>query len=133
MPMPSSVEDYMAGLPDDRRGPMEQLRATIRAAAPEATEGIAYNMPAYRLNGRFLVSIAAYRKHYSLFPGSERVLAEHADARRYFAGKGTLQFPASEPIPLDLVTKVVTTRARRGRHSSAPLTVSETRRSRSSR
>jgi uncharacterized protein YdhG (YjbR/CyaY superfamily) len=107
---PSSVEEYLAGLPDDRRGPMDELRATIRAAAPQAAEGIAYDMPAWRLNGRFLVSIAAYKRHYSLFPGSERVLAEHPEAQRYFAGKGTLQFPATEPLPLDLVTKVVATR-----------------------
>ena len=110
MTTPSSVEEYLAGLPDDRRGPMDELRATIRAAAPQAAEGIAYDMPAWRLNGRFLVSIAAYKRHYSLFPGSQRVLAEHPDAQRYFAGKGTLQFPTNEPLPLDLVAKVVATR-----------------------
>jgi uncharacterized protein YdhG (YjbR/CyaY superfamily) len=110
MPKPSSVDEYIAGLPQDRRGPMEQLRATIRAAAPEAAEVIAYDMPAYRLNGRFLVSIAAYRRHYSLFPGSERVLAEVPEARRYFIGKGTLRFPVTESIPVDFVTNVVTMR-----------------------
>ena len=73
MAAPASVDDYLAGLPDDRRGTMEELRDTIRAAAPEAEECIAYGMPALRLRGRFLVAYAAFRDHASLFPANERV------------------------------------------------------------
>jgi uncharacterized protein YdhG (YjbR/CyaY superfamily) len=108
-----SVDDYMAGLPEDRRAVMEQLRATMRAAAPDATEAISYNMPALRLHGRFLVSYEAFKRHYSLFPWSDAMLEELGDALRpYAVGKGTIKFAAEEPIPLDLVTRVVAIRRR---------------------
>ena len=67
----ADVDAYMAGLPDDRRAVMEQIRSTVQAAAPDAIEAIAYNMPAFRLNGRFLVSYEAFKRHYSLFPWSD--------------------------------------------------------------
>jgi uncharacterized protein YdhG (YjbR/CyaY superfamily) len=109
----ASVDDYMAGLPDDRRAVMEQLRSTIGAAAPDATEVIAYNMPAFRLEGRFLVSYEAYKRHYSLFPWSDGMVAELGhELKPYAVGKGTIQFPANEPIPLDLVTRIIEIRNR---------------------
>ena len=108
-----SVDEYMAGLPDDRRAVMEQLRSTIRAAAPEATEVVSYNMPAFRLSGRFLVSYEAFKRHYSLFPWTDQMVAELGDAvKPYAVGKGTLRFPADEPIPLDLVTRIIEIRNR---------------------
>lgn len=104
----ASVDDYMATLPADRRAVMEQLRATIRAAAPEATEAISYNMPAFRLDGRFLVSYQAFKRHYSLFAWSDAMLARLGDALRpYAVGRGTIRFPADAPIPLDLVVRIV--------------------------
>jgi uncharacterized protein YdhG (YjbR/CyaY superfamily) len=109
----ASVDDYMATLPDDRREVMEQLRSTIRAAAPEAEEAISYNMPAFRMDGRFLVSYEAFKRHYSLFPWSEGMVEELGDAvKPYAVGKGTLRFPADQPIPLDLVTRIVAIRIR---------------------
>jgi uncharacterized protein YdhG (YjbR/CyaY superfamily) len=108
-----TVDAYMASLPEDRRGPMEELRRTIRAAAPDATEVIAYNMPALRLGGRFLVSYEAFKRHYSLFPWSDEMLDElGAELQPYAVGKGTIRFPADEPIPLDLVTRIVEIRRR---------------------
>jgi uncharacterized protein YdhG (YjbR/CyaY superfamily) len=108
-----SVDEYMAGLPEERRAVMEQLRATIREAAPDATEAISYNMPAFRLDGRFLVSYEAYKRHYSLFAWSDAMLEELGEALRpYAVGKGTIRFPAEEPIPLELVTRVVEIRRR---------------------
>jgi uncharacterized protein YdhG (YjbR/CyaY superfamily) len=108
-----SVDDYMAGLPDDRRSVMEQLRSTIRAAAPDATEAIAYNMPAFRMEGRFLVSYEAFKRHYSLFPWSDGMLAELGEELKpYAVGKGTIRFPADEPIPLELVTRIIEIRNR---------------------
>ncbi len=109
----ASVDAYMAQLPDDRRAAMEELRRTIRAAAPEATEAISYNMPAFRQDGRFLVSYQAFRRHYSLFAWSDAMLAELGDALRpYAVGKGTIRFPADRPIPLDLITRIVAFRLR---------------------
>ena len=108
MPKYASVDDYMAGLPDGRRAAMEALRGAIRAAAPDATEAIAYNMPAFRLDGRFLVSYEAYKAHYSLFPWSDAMVEELGDELRPHAvGRGTIRFSADQPIPLDLVARIV--------------------------
>jgi uncharacterized protein YdhG (YjbR/CyaY superfamily) len=104
----AEVDAYLAGLPADRRGGLEEVRRTARAAAPEAEEVMAYNMPALRLDGRFLVSYDAYRRHVSLFPASAAVQAAlGAELEPYLAGKGTIRFPAGRPIPLDLVARVV--------------------------
>ena len=104
----ASVADYMAGLPRDRRATMEDLRRAVTAAAPEATETIAYNMPALRLDGRFLLSYQAFKNHYSLFPWSDHMAAQLGDALKpYMYGKGTIRFPADEPIPADLVRQIV--------------------------
>jgi uncharacterized protein YdhG (YjbR/CyaY superfamily) len=107
------VDEYMAQLPNDRRAVMEQLRSTIRAAARDATEVISYNMPAFRLDGRFLVSYEAFKHHYSLFPWSDAMVAELGeDLKPYAVGKGTIRFPAHQPIPLGLVTRIVEFRNR---------------------
>ena len=107
------VDEYMAQLPDDRRAVMEQLRSTIRSAAPDAIEVISYNMPAFRLDGRFLVSYEAFKRHYSLFPWSDAMVEELGDEMKpYAVGKGTIRFPADEPIPLELVTRIVEIRNR---------------------
>ena len=112
MGAPSTVDEYLATLPDDRRGVMEALRQAVTAAAPEATETIAYQMPALRSHGgQFLVSYAAYKTHYSLFPASGAVIeALGEELAPYLAGKGTIHFPANKPLPLDLVTRIVEVR-----------------------
>ena len=106
---PDTVEEYLESLPDDRREPVELLRRTIKAAAPEAEESIAYDMPALRSHGgQFLVSYAAFKNHYSLFPASGAVVeALGEELTPFLAGKGTIRFPASRPIPAALVTKIV--------------------------
>ncbi|CAN5496016.1 iron chaperone [soil metagenome] len=113
MAAPTSIEDYLAALPDERRAAVEELRQTIKAAAPEASETIAYQMPALRSHGgQFLVSYAAYKNHYSLFPASEAVTeALGEELKPYLTGKGTIRFPADRAIPAALVTKVVKIRA----------------------
>jgi uncharacterized protein YdhG (YjbR/CyaY superfamily) len=109
----ATVDEYMAALPEDRRAVMEQLRATIRAAAPATTEAISYNMPAFRMNGRFFVSYEAFKRHYSLFPWTDAMLDELGDeVRPYAVGKGTLRFPADARIPFDLVTRIIQVRLR---------------------
>jgi uncharacterized protein YdhG (YjbR/CyaY superfamily) len=105
---PTTVDEYMASLPDDRRVAMEDLRRTIRAAAPEATEVISYKMPAFKTHGRFLVSYDAYKRHYSLFPASDGVVSGlGAEIEPYLAGRGTIRFPADRPIPTDLVRRII--------------------------
>jgi uncharacterized protein YdhG (YjbR/CyaY superfamily) len=114
MATPTTVEEYLGTLTGDRRAAVETLRRTIREAAPEATETIAYSMPAFRSHGgQFLVSYAAYKNHYSLFPASGAVVEALGDELApYLAGKGTIQFPARSPIPVELVRKIVAVRVR---------------------
>jgi uncharacterized protein YdhG (YjbR/CyaY superfamily) len=105
----TSVDAYLAALPDDRRAALSEIRRAVNAAAPEATETIAYQMPAIRSHGgQFLVSYAAFKSHYSLFPASDAVIeALRDEVAPYVAGKGTLRFPADQPIPVDTITKIV--------------------------
>jgi uncharacterized protein YdhG (YjbR/CyaY superfamily) len=108
---PTTVEEYLAGLRDDRRARIQAMRETIRATAPDAVEAIAYDMPAFRQDGRFLVSYAAYKRHDSLFPASEGVVERLGDdVRPYLAGRGTIRFPASEPVPTELIARIVAVR-----------------------
>jgi uncharacterized protein YdhG (YjbR/CyaY superfamily) len=111
MAAPSSVEEYLAALPEAPRAALEKLRKTIKASAPEATETISYQMPAFKLNGRFLVSYAAFKNHCSLFPASAKVLEEHGEELKpYFSGKGTIRFTTDKPLPSALVKKIVKAR-----------------------
>jgi len=108
---PTSVEDYLAAVPEKSRAALEKLRKTIKAAAPEATETISYQMPAFKDHGRFLVSYAAFKDHRSLFPASNAVMeALGEELNPYFSGKGTLRFTADKPIPAALVKKIVKAR-----------------------
>jgi uncharacterized protein YdhG (YjbR/CyaY superfamily) len=102
------VDEYIASTPADRRAALELMRRTIGAAAPEAVETIAYSMPAFRSHGgQFLVSYAAYKRHYSLFPASGAVTeALGGVLTPFLSGKGTIRFPADQAIPVDIVARV---------------------------
>ena len=91
---------------------MSVLREAINAAAPGASETIAYAMPALRSHGgQFLVSYDAYKRHYSLFPASEAVIeALGDDLTPFLSGSGTIRFPADAPIPVSIVRRVVEVR-----------------------
>lgn len=111
MTTPASVEEYMAGIPRASRTVLETLRTTIKAAAPEAAETISYQMPAFKLDGRFLVSYAAFKRHCSLFPASEKVVeACGEELEPHLFGKGTIRFPLDEPLPVALVEKIIKVR-----------------------
>ncbi len=108
MAKPTTVDAYIAAAPEDRRAGLGDLRRTVTAGAPDAVEVIAYDMPAYRLNGRFMVSFGAYKRHYSLFPASQVIIDTLGDeVAPYVKGKGTLQFPSDRPLPLDLIARIV--------------------------
>jgi len=109
---PANTAEYLATLTDAQRAGVEALRNAIRAAAPGADESFGYGMPAFRLGGKPLVWYAAWKKHFSLYPISAAILQAHAvEADRYEHAKGTLRFPASEPLPFALVRKLVEARA----------------------
>jgi uncharacterized protein YdhG (YjbR/CyaY superfamily) len=118
---PNSVEDYLASLPEEQRAALEKLRKTIKATAPKATETISYQMPAFKQDGRFLVSYAAFKDHCSLYPASYAVMeALGDDLEPYFSGKGTLRFQADRPIPAALVKKIVELRLEENAARSRP-------------
>jgi len=114
MTKPTTVEEYLATLPGDRRPTMEQIRAAVVAGAPGADEVITYGMPGLRSHGnQFLVSYDAFKRHYSLFPASGAVVDELGEAiQPYLAGKGTIRFPADRPIPVELIRRIVEIRFR---------------------
>ncbi len=106
---PTTVDEYLATLPEDRRAVMGRMREVICSAAPDATEALAYKMPALRSHGgRFVVSYDAFKHHYSLFPASDVVVAAlGAELAPYLSGKGTIRFPASRELPMDLIRRIV--------------------------
>ncbi|MEZ4901630.1 MAG: DUF1801 domain-containing protein [Spirosomataceae bacterium] len=103
---PENIDSYIADFPQDIQILLEQMRATIRQAAPEAEEGISYGMPVFRLKGN-LVYFAAFKKHigfYALPTGNE---AFREELSAYKTGKGSVQFPIDRPLPLALIAKMV--------------------------
>jgi uncharacterized protein YdhG (YjbR/CyaY superfamily) len=111
MAAPNSVEDYLAALPEESRVALEKLRRTIKAAAPEATETISYQMPAFKDHGRSLVAYAAFKDHCSFFPMSTKVIEAHREELKpYHTGKGTIHFHSAEPLPAALVKRLVKAR-----------------------
>ena len=111
MATPTTVDGYLLALPRDQRAALQELRETIAAAAPGAIETISYQMPAFKLDGRFLVSYAAFKDHCSFFPASTNVIqALGEQLEPYLSGKGTMRFAVDAPIPSALVRKVVRAR-----------------------
>jgi uncharacterized protein YdhG (YjbR/CyaY superfamily) len=106
---PASIDEYIAGFPEPVQAILQQLRETVKAAAPDATEKISYQMPTFFLNGN-LVYFAAYKNHIGFYPTPGAIDELKDEIARYQAGKGTLQFPLDEPMPLDLVTRIVKVR-----------------------
>lgn len=104
------IDSYIQAQREEVRPLLQELRAVIRAAAPEATERMAYAIPTFFLNGN-LVHFAAFANHIGLYPGPEGIVAFAEELGRYKSAKGSVQFPLSEPLPLDLVRRIVEFRA----------------------
>jgi uncharacterized protein YdhG (YjbR/CyaY superfamily) len=101
----------MAALPAGSRVVLERLRETIRSAAPEATETISYQMPAFKYEGLGLVCYAAFTNHYSLFPMSLQIFEDYTkELEPYRSGRGTIRFTTETPLPTALVRKIVQAR-----------------------
>jgi uncharacterized protein YdhG (YjbR/CyaY superfamily) len=101
-----SIDDYIAGFPAEIQVLLQQMRQTIHEAAPEATEAISYQMPTFKLHGN-LVHFAAFKDHIGFFPAPSGIDAFTEEIAPYRTGKGTLQFSLTEPLPLDLVRRIV--------------------------
>jgi uncharacterized protein YdhG (YjbR/CyaY superfamily) len=101
-----TVDEYMSTFPASTKKLLQQVRKAIHAAAPEAEDVISYNMPAVKQNG-VLVYYAAYEKHIGFYPTASPIKVFEAELSEYKFSKGAIQFPIDEPMPLDLVTKMV--------------------------
>src|SRR5437879_4537820 len=105
-----NVDDYLSRVPEDSRVALEKLRCTIKSMVPDAVEGISYQIPTFKYQGRMLVSYAAFAEHCSFFPGAAPIEAHRAELKSYHTSKGTIRFPASKPLPATLVKTLVRTR-----------------------
>ena len=115
----ASVGAYVAALPPGARRGLRRLRKVIAEAAPGAEEGVSYGIPAFRLHGRLLVWFAAFKEHFSLFPGASVIRTHAADLKDYSTSKGTIHIPMDQPIPAALVAKLVKARIAEVRHPVA--------------
>jgi len=105
-PAPKNIDDYIAGFPGDVQDILNKVRATIRAAAPDAEEAIKYQIPTFVLNEN-LVHFAAYKNHIGFYPTPSGIEAFKQELSRYKSAKGSVQFPITEPMPLGLIDKIV--------------------------
>jgi uncharacterized protein YdhG (YjbR/CyaY superfamily) len=101
-----TVDEYINGFPKNVQDKLKQMRAAIKAAAPDAEEKISYRMPAY-MQGGPLVYFAAFKNHIGFYPTASGIEAFKDEFKAYKSGKGSLQFPMNEPLPVELVTQVV--------------------------
>jgi uncharacterized protein YdhG (YjbR/CyaY superfamily) len=108
----STIDEYIAGFPAGTQKVLAQLRALIKATAPGATETISYAIPTFDLNGRHLVHFAGYAKHIGLYPIPSGIKAFKEELKPYKQGKGSVQFPLSQPLPTDLIRRIVEFRVR---------------------
>jgi uncharacterized protein YdhG (YjbR/CyaY superfamily) len=109
---PTTVDEYIKAFPKITQVLLKQVREVIKETAPEAEEFIGYGMPAYKLNKKPLVYFAGYEKHIGFYAtpnGHEKFVKEFS---KYKQGKGSVQFPIDEPIPLALIKKVVVFRVK---------------------
>ena len=110
---PGNVAAYIAGFPRPVQTLLKRVRSTIRKAVPEADEGISYQIPAYKLNGKPVIYFAAFKEHYSVYPSSARLVAAFKDQLAgYEMSKGTIRFPLSEGVPDTLIADIAKFRAK---------------------
>ena len=110
--VPKSVDEYIAAQPESVQPKLEQVRAAIRKAVPEAVEGIGYRMPGYKLHGKPLLYFAGFKEHYSLFAASGTFFETLKDELQdYELRKGTIHFPVDEKVPVKLITRIAKLRA----------------------
>ena len=105
-----TIDEYIRTFPKDVQTILEKMRKTIREAAPGAVETISYQMPTFKLNGKGLVYFAAFKNHIGFYPIPSGVEAFEKELSSYKQGKGSVQFPIDQPVPYDLVRRVVTFR-----------------------
>jgi uncharacterized protein YdhG (YjbR/CyaY superfamily) len=105
-PEPATIDDYIAACPAETRVVLEQVRQTIRAAAPQATEAIKYRLPTFVLHGN-LVHFGVFKNHLGFYATPSGNAKFRRELAAYAGGKGSVQFPLAGPMPLDLIRRIV--------------------------
>ena len=106
-PTVGSIDEYIAEFPAETQEGLKELRALIRAAAPDATETISYAMPTFDLNGKHLVHFAGFAHHVGLYAMPSGIEAFKDELEPYRNAKGSVQFPLGKPMPWDLIRRIV--------------------------
>lgn len=104
--MAKTIDDYIAAYPQDVQTILQELRTTIKKAAPDAQETINYAIPTFTLEGN-LVHFAAFKKHIGFYPAPSGITAFKKELAGYVQAKGSVQFPLDKPLPLKLITRIV--------------------------
>ncbi len=107
---PKTIDGYLATLSKTQRVALERLRKAIRAAAPDAEECISYQLPAFRLKGKFLVAFGAASNHCAFYPGSSPIAEHRTELASFDISKGTIRFQPQAPLPVSLIRKIVKSR-----------------------
>jgi uncharacterized protein YdhG (YjbR/CyaY superfamily) len=105
MKKPTTVDEYLAALPDDQRKTLTTMRENIRSLVPDAVETISYGMPTFKYHGRPLIHFAAAKNHCAIY--GDMVVAQHDLLEGYDTSKGTLRFPSNKPLPKTLLKKLL--------------------------
>ncbi|MBK7781630.1 MAG: DUF1801 domain-containing protein [Ardenticatenia bacterium] len=103
----TTIDAYIAGFPAATQEALQAMRALIREAAPEATETISYAIPTFDLNGRHLAHFAGYARHIGFYPVPTGIEAFKEELAAFKTGKGSVQFPLDQPLPADLIRRIV--------------------------
>lgn len=118
-PAPTTIDGYIAAFPAEVQAILQQIRQVIHETLPGLGETISYGMPTFTLNGKYLIYIAAHKKHIGLYPAPTGIEEFQEAVAVYGGGKGTLKFPIDKPMPLDLIRRVVRFRAKENAEKAA--------------
>lgn len=104
---PADIDSYISGYPKEVQRLLETVRKTIRKAAPDATEAMAYGIPTFKFKGKNLVHFGGFKSHIGFYPAPQGLEAFKDELSQYKGAKGSVQFPLNQPLPLELITRIV--------------------------
>lgn len=104
---PATIDEYIAGFPENVQERLEKMRTVIAAAAPKAAEAITYAMPTFMFNKKHVIHFAAFKNHIGFYAAPTGHEAFKKELSLYKTGKGSVQFPHDQPLPLQLITRIV--------------------------
>ena len=108
---PASIDEYIAGFPQATQDVLRELRRRVHAAVPDAEERISYDIPTFAVDGQYVIYIAGWKNHVSIYPIPDGDEALNADLKPYLSGRSTLKLPLNRPIPWELVDRAIAAQA----------------------